>query len=390
MFFIILAVFLSLSLIVFFHEFGHFIFCQIFFVRVEEFGFGYAPRMIGLVKRDGKWKVFFGKQVPKGEELGTIYSLNWIPFGGFNRIKGEIGEERIESDSFAAKPWWQRSIIALGGVFFNIILTLLLFTFVFIVGSYQVLPEGQKVMAQDVFLQVVEVIENSPAKEAGLRLGDKILAVDGKRVDEVSAFQNYVKDKLGLPIKLIIKRGDKLLEIENVPLLAQEIFEDKTMSGAAIGIALVKVGRVSYRPFSAFWQAIKKTGLLFYQIVATIAGILKDLFIGQRVNVEVVGVVGLAALTGKIAQMGFVYLLQFVAIISLLIAFTQLIPFPAIDGGRIVFFILEGIRRKPIDRKIEAAINNIGFVALIILMLLITYQDITRLGSGFFDKILSQ
>jgi len=388
MFLIILAVFVSLSLLVFFHEFGHFIFCKIFNVRVEEFGFGYPPRLIGLVKTDQGTKIFFGKKIPPDKPLSTIYSLNLIPFGGFNKIKSEFGERQGDIDSFSAKPWWQRTIIALGGIFFNIILAIVLLTVVFSLGSYQVLPEGKNLPAKDISIQIVEVVKNSPAERANLNIGDKILAVDGRRVSEVSDFQNYVKDKLLTPIILKVQRDGKMLEIHITPASAEEIFQDKNLSGAAIGVALVRVGKISYLPPVAFWQAIKRTSFLFYQIAITIISLLKTLFAGERIGVGVVGVVGLAVMTGKIAQLGLIYLLQFVATVSILIAFTQLIPFPAIDGGRIVFFVLEGIRKKPINYKIEATINNIGFVLLIILMLFVTYKDIVRIDSGFFEKIL--
>ncbi len=188
---------------------------------------------------------------------------------------------------------------------------------------------------------------------------------------------------------MTIQRKGKILEIQVVPARAAEVFRDETLSGGAIGVGLVKVGRVSYSLPVAFWQAIKRTASLFYQIVATIIGLLKDLFVGKKVVLDAVGVVGLAAMTGKAAQMGITYLLHFLAIVSLLIAFTQIIPFPAIDGGRIIFYIIEGIRKKPVNYKIEAAVNNIGFVILIILMIFITYRDIIKIATGFFGTIFS-
>ncbi len=385
MLFVILAVFVSLSLLVFFHEFGHFIFSKLFSVQVEEFGFGYAPRMFGFVKVDGKWRFFWGKRIPVGKKIGTIYSLNWIPFGGFNRIKDEISAERKCLDSFSARPWWQKSVIGLGGIFFNIILTIILLTIVFTSGYYQTfLEEEVDIPVKNIAFQIIEVQKNSPADQAGLKPDDRILATDGNKFDKVPLFQTYVKNRLSVPITLTIQRKGKILEIQVVPARAAEVFQDETLSGGAIGVGLVKVGRVSYSPPVAFWQAIKRTVSLFYQIVATIIGLLKDLFVGKKVVLDAVGVVGLAAMTGKAAQMGITYLLYFLAIVSLLIAFTQIIPFPAIDGGRIIFYIIEGIRKKPVNYKIEAAVNNIGFVILIILMLFITYRDIIKIATGFF------
>lgn len=390
---IILLVVVSLSLIIFFHEFGHFVLSKIFGVKVEEFGFGYPPRLMGLVKIDGRYKFFWGKKIGlSGESLakvGTIYSINWIPFGGFNKLKGEEAGSEKSANSFQAKPWWQKSIIAMGGAGMNIFLAIILLSFVSTFGSYQeITPDifQKGLLVKDINIQVIAIKEASPAEKAGLKIGDKILAINGETVDEIEEVQNLIKDKIDEPVKIKIAREKSILEIEVVPQSAQKVFgsEETILNKGAIGIAMAKIGRVYYPLPAAIVNGFSKTFLLLGQIFQGLYLILRELFVHQKMIGETVGVVGLAVMISEAAQIGLVYLAQFLATISLLIAVTQIIPIPALDGGRILFCIIEGIRGKPIKPEIENKINSLAFTLLLILMVYITYKDLMRLGERFF------
>jgi len=381
------AIIISLSLLVFFHEFGHFIFGRILKMKIEEFGFGYPPRFCGIVKVDGRRKFFWSKEIPAGENRSTIYSLNWIPFGGFNRLKGEEAGTSTEVDSFCARPWWQRILVAFGGPIMNVVLAIILLCFAFSFGSYQeITPDilQKKFLVKDIGIRIVAIAPNSPAEKSGLKLDDQIISLDGQNFSEIPEIQNYVRDKLDQSIDLQVKRKDKILNFVVRPKLAKEIFKDESLSGAAIGIAMAKVGRVYYPPHLAIWYGISKTFVMLGAIITGLYEFFKALIVHQKMIAEAVGVVGLANLTAQAAQVGIVYLMQFVAIISLLLAITQLIPFPALDGGRALFFLIEGLRGKAVNPKIENAINSFGFTLLLILMVYITYRDLVRWGEQIF------
>ncbi len=391
----ILAVFLSLSTIIFFHEFGHFIFSRLIKIKVEEFGFGYPPRLVGLVKlkRTKKWKIFFGKEIPKEETASTIYSLNLIPFGGFNKIKGEevFQEEKIEPDSFYAKSWWQRLLSLSGGIVFNIILAMILTSIGFKIGipttEKNLLEKNLKI--KEVGIQIISIKRNSPANRAGLILGDIILKIDNYEFKEEKEMVDYIDKKANQEITLKVKRGRKELDFKVIPKPAQEVFspeelEGRELKGGVIGVSLAKVRIVSYPLHLAILKGIKTTFITFARIIQGVVLVLKELVIKQKMIGEAVGVVGIATFLGEAYQVGFIYLLQFVALISLAIAITQLIPFPALDGGRIIFVLIEAIRKKPIDRKIEAIVHQIGFTILLLLLVFITYRDLMRLGEKIF------
>ncbi|MCX7778838.1 MAG: RIP metalloprotease RseP [Patescibacteria group bacterium] len=389
----IAVVLISLSLIVFFHEFGHFIFSKLNRIKVEEFGFGYPPRIIGLVKlKNNHWKIFWGKKIPSEDLASTIYSFNWIPFGGFNKIKGEEGEADNEPDSFFAKPWWQRFFAISGGVIMNLVLAILLFSVGFNLGLPSIASQkdlGTHVRVKEVGIQIIALQKSSPAEKAGLVLGDFILKIDGKAFDQIEEIQNYIRAKTNQEIILTIKRGNKEKEVKIVPQLASEVFppellKNQNLKGGVIGITLAKVNFVSYPIPLAIWQAIKTTAIYVGRIIYGLYLTLRELIVRQKMIGEVMGVVGIGTFIGEVYQIGFVYLLQFLAVISVAVAVFQLIPFPALDGGRLLFLFIELLRGKPVSRKVEAIIHNLGFTFLLLLMAFVTYKDLMRLGEKIF------
>jgi len=385
---IALAIIISLSLIIFFHELGHFLVGRLFKIKVEEFGFGYPPRLFGLTKVGGKTKFFFGRREPK-KEHNTIYSFNWIPFGGFNRLKGEEAGGKKEADSFSAKPWWQRLLVTLSGAGMNVVLAIILLSATSALGSYQEITTetlNSHLIIKDVSIRVLTVAPGSPAALSGLKIGDSLISLDKNKFGDIPDLQAYFKSKVNQPVDLQIKRGSTSLNIMVRPKLAREIFNDPTLEGGAIGVVIAKVGRVYYPIPSALWNGLSKTFLLLGSIVKGFYLFFKELIFHQKMIAEAAGVVGLASMTAEAARLGIIYLMQFVATISLLIAITQLIPFPALDGGRGVFFLIEGIFRKPVKAQIENAVNNVGFTLLLILMIYVTYKDVLRLGVHWFHN----
>lgn len=392
--FTFLVIVISLSIIILFHEGGHFIFSRLVGIKVEEFGFGYPPRIIGIVKIKStkKWKIFFGKRVPPIEEIdSTIYSLNWIPFGGFNKIKGEE-EENKEPDSFFIKPWWQKFLSLIGGAIMNIVLAIIIFSICFNVGIPSIAEKkelGKGIKITEVGIQIVSLYKSSPAEKAGLSLGDFILKIDNQTFKEEKEIQDYINSKTNQEIVLTIKRGKEEKEIKVVPKPADEVFppellKDKEIKRGVIGVSLAKIDLVKYPFYLAIFEAIKTTFLYFFRIISDIYLILKELIVHQKMVGELMGVVGIGTFIGEVYQIGFVYFLRFLAVISIAVAVFQLIPFPALDGGRLIFVLIEGIRKKPINRKAEIMIHNIGFILLLILMVFITYKDLMRLGEKLF------
>jgi regulator of sigma E protease len=370
MFLVTVAIFLIiLGLLVFVHEFGHFISARKLGMKVEEFGFGFPPKI---------WS-------KKGKD-GVIYSINAIPLGGFCKIKGEDGENRAELDSFGSKKPWRRAIVLSAGVAMNFLLCAVLLSIGFLIGlpqavDQQALDQG---IVKDYKIQIVSMLDDKPAKAAGLEIGDQILSVDGQDLKGVKNIVAYTSSKMGQKLTYTIVRNKEILnkEIEIV---------DIGQGKGGIGVGLVETGIVSYPIHKAIWNGFKLTGNLTKEFVFAFGNIIKNLIIGKPVGVQVSGPVGIAVLTGQVAKLGFIYLLQFTALLSLNLAIINFIPFPALDGGRLLFLAIEKIRRKPVSQKIEAVVHGLGFALLMILIVIITFQDVMRyvnfgkIFGGFFQ-----
>jgi regulator of sigma E protease len=370
---------LVLSLLVFVHEFGHFWTARRFGVKAEEFGFGFPPRAFGVYKsKDGKWKKVIGRKEVQ-DAADTVYSVNWIPLGGFVRIKGEEGDNENDPDSFAGKKIWKRAIILSAGVIMNIVLA----AFLFSIGSMTGIPKaltddiGDNAIISDKKLQIVEVLPGSPAQEAGLQMADVIVSIDGQKFEEISEVQQYVDDHRDEDLKYEIRRGSKILAFDIEP----EALEGSEREGA--GVALTATGLVRYPFFTAIWEGIKTTVFLTISIIVALAVLIKGLIVGDSgVAGQVAGPVGIASLTGQVADMGFAYLMQFVALLSINLAIINFIPFPALDGGRVLFLIIEKIKGRPVKKETEALFHNIGFIILLLLILVVTFQDVIRFFPG--------
>ena len=381
--FIFLAI-VGLSIVVFFHELGHFILAKIFKIRVEEFGFGYPPRVCGFVrssKKKFRFKFFWSKNEPLEAKTRTIYSLNWIPFGGFNKLKGELGgKSNDDPDSFFVQVWWKKALVAVGGILMNIFLAFFIFALCYFVGLPQDIEQinGGKIL-RPVGIQIGMVMPNSPADQAGLKIGDVILSLDGQEFKQVKEIQDYIEIKLNQSLEIKVERQKEIIsQVVNV-VPSEQIFDDMKESRGVIGIALSQTVIVSYPWHQSIILGVKTTISLTGRLFQGLWLILKNLVVHQQMIGQLLGPVGITTMASDMARVGFIYLLQFIGLLSVAIGVFQVIPFPALDGSRIVFSIIEGVRRKPISSKIELISINIGFYLLLLLLLFITVREIFNL-----------
>jgi regulator of sigma E protease len=376
---------LVLSILVFAHELGHFFTARRFGVKAEEFGFGFPPRGIGVYKnKHGKWRFVYGNKSVESLETNedeslhpapksTVYSLNWLPLGGFVKIKGENGEGENEKDSFAYKKIWQRVIILAAGVTMNVVLAWVLFSAGYMIGMPQSTDSiGKNAVVSEPQVMIAAVLPNSPASIAGLKEGDAVLRINNQIVASDKALQDAVAQSNGQAATLLIKREGAEKTITVTPVA-------KDGDRATIGVAIFSAGLVHYPFFSALVEGAKTTGWMIKEIFSAFGNLIKDLFQGHQVGDQFAGPVGIANITGQAARLGFSYLLQFIALLSLNLAIINILPLPALDGGRILFLLIEKIKGKPVKKEVEAVIHNIGFILLITLIIFITYRDIIKL-----------
>jgi regulator of sigma E protease len=336
-----------LSVLIIVHELGHFFAAKATGVPVEEFGIGFPPRIYGR-----KWR-------------GTIYSINWIPFGGFNKIAGEVDPKVPKG--LASRGYGVRLLVLSGGIIMNLLLP-----FVLLAVAYMV---PHDVVSGQVVVQ--EVAPDSPAEMAGIQAGDIITGINDREVQNGGDIGRYIQLNLGEDITLTLEHSDTTTA--TVTLTPR--WRPPEGEGA-VGISYRTEDAVtvseSYPPWEAIpigaRSCIEALGLYKNGIVGMILG---------TIPFEPAGPVGIVQVTGEVAHSGISPVLELTAFISIAIAITQLIPFPALDGGRMVFVILEWVRRgKRVSARTEGIVHSIGFVILLGLLVLITYQDIFRWISG--------
>ncbi len=348
---IVLYVIVGLSILILVHELGHFFAAKIFGVKVKEFGLGYPPRI-------------FSKKY--GE---TEYSINALPFGGFVKIHGEDAVSIDKSDpdykrSFAYQKPWKRSVIILAGVFMNILLGWFLLSIVFMVGA----PKH---------LGVASVIEKSPAAEVGIEASDIIVGLEtnNKSLSDpisVDDFIDVINKNKGEKVTLSIQRGE---EIFRKKVLARE---NPPKGEGSLGVALVDMGIEKRGFLGSIFYGIKTTGSILKRVAIGFYKIITGIFTNPKIVKNVAGPIGIFMITKQTGSVGFIYLVQFIALISLNLVILNSLPFPALDGGRFLFILIEKIKGSPVSRKLQAGINVTGFLLLIILMILVTIKDITN------------
>jgi regulator of sigma E protease len=357
-----------LSLLVFVHEAGHFFMAKKMGMKVDEFGFGFPPRLWGI------------------QRGGTTYSINWIPLGGFVKIKGESGEHRGDSDSFASKKIWQRLVVLVAGVVMNLLLACVLLSAGFMVGLPSIVDEQTPSYAHVSGKQVsvMTVVPGSPAEAAGIASGDTIVLIDGTPYDDAAAAREHISSSGDTGVDMVVKRQDGTSVMMHV--VAQDI---ASVGVHGIGVGLLTTATVSFSPLYAMYHGAIATAQYTIEVVKAFAGLIRNLVVEQTVSVELSGPVGIAVMTGQAAAMGIVYLVQFAALLSINLAVLNVLPFPALDGGRVLFLVIEKFRGRPVDEKVEAMVHNLGFALLMILVALVTYRDFVKFGGQIIGTLKS-
>ena len=374
-----------LAVLVISHEFGHFIAAKKTGMGVHEFGFGFPPRFLGIqfkkkntllpIGKKLSWRFVWGNRDlnENDEEYGTVYSLNWLPLGGFVKIKGENGDEENAPDSFAAKKYWQKSLVLCAGVIMNVLLAMVLLTAGYMVGLPQTIDNMSDVsQIADRRIEILQTIPGKPAEQAGIQAGDVILQVGDLQNPRLKELQNYVDEHKSETLLVRIKRNNDILEKQIKPA----VYSDTGKGG--FGIAIAEMGTIRYGFFKSIWEGIKATFWYLKEIIIAFYLLIKGLFAGNGAGDAVSGPVGVAVMTGRVAKMGWIYLIQFAAMLSLNLAVFNILPIPALDGGRLLFVTINKLRGKAVSQKVENIFHTVGFALLMLLVIVVTVRDINN------------
>ncbi len=352
-----------LFVLVLVHELGHFLVAKKTGMRVDEFGIGFPPRLLG---------------VRKGE---TVYTLNAVPLGGFVKIFGEDAEEGVEDTdrarAFGSRPLWAQALVLIAGVTANVLFAWLLFTLAFTMGMKTAVSEEEA--SATAALTVLSVLPDSPAEKAGIAVGDVIQKVkneNGHPVDQLfpSTVSGFIQEYTEVTLTTVRGDEEKTYTLSSTQGLVEGAPEKKI-----VGITMGLIEEVKKPFFTALYDAGIHTVVSMGAIVVGIFDLLRDTFFFKADFSQVAGPVGIAGLVGDAASLGVSSLLIFTAFISLNLAVINILPFPALDGGRLLFVCIEALKGSPVSSRIAGATNAVGFFLLIALMLVVTYNDILRL-----------
>jgi regulator of sigma E protease len=360
----LLAFILVLSVLVLVHEAGHFFVAKWMGIKVEEFGFGFPPRV-------------FGKKF--GE---TVYSINALPIGGFVKLFGEDeaggGSIRIKQQassvkkdrrSFISRNPWQRAAIVVAGVVMNFILAV-------VILSYMYGVHGVPTPGKDVY--VAGVAKGSPAAAAGLKEGEKILSVNSVQITSTEQVISYTKNHLGEKLTVVVqeKNGKK-----NTLFITPRVKYPANQGPMGVVISQ-NVSVKKYPWYEAPYIGLRESLKTSWMIVQGLGTIIVQLITQHSVPADVAGPIGIAQLTGQTVKYGFDAVLSLVALLSLNLAIMNVLPIPALDGGRLFFILIEGVTGKKVSPKVESYTHSIGMAVLLFLILLITFHDLFRVFTG--------
>lgn len=336
----IIATIFVIGLLVFFHELGHFITAKLVGMKVHEFALGFGPKLIS--KQSGE----------------TLYSVRAIPLGGFNKIAGMDPDDEQDEFSFNAKPIWARMLVIVAGPIMNFLLPILLFLIVFL-GSGIDTPSDQAIIGS--------ILPNRPAAQVGLAAGDRILSVNDTQIDSWRQFVSVIQVSAGKQLVIAYERDNQRGNVTITPE-----FDPKANRGIIGVVPLI----INYHP-----GPLEAASLAVQQVYAIGVSMLSGIgqMISGRAPADVAGPIGVAQMAGQVAQLGILPLLQFAAFLSINLGLINLLPVPVLDGGHIVTLAVEAIRGKPLSAQKMQYIQMIGFTLLMLLMLLATFKDLTRL-----------
>jgi len=351
----ILSFLVVLGLLIFVHEFGHFICAKLFGIKVLKFSLGFGPKVTGF---------------QRGE---TEYLLSAFPLGGYVKMLGEQNGEEVapedEARSFAKKPVWQRFIVVAGGPVFNLVFAVFLFFLVFAING----------LPQPVDNTVIGgVSADSPASRAGLEPGDIILSINGIKTEKWLEVANLISASNGEPVLLLVERNGEQLELTGQP----EVKPSRNIFGEEIGkrfmLGIARSDEVVYEKIS-LWQALtagfSQTWTFIYLTLLGIVKMIQSIIPASELG----GPILIAQLAGKQLEAGWINLIYFMGLISVNLGILNLFPIPILDGGHLMFFTYEALRRRPMSEKTKEICQQLGLVILVSLMVFVFYNDITRL-----------
>ena len=342
----IIAFIFVFSILIFFHEFGHFIAAKASGVKVYKFAFGFGPRLLGFTKNQ------------------TEYLICLIPLGGYVKMAGEMGQEDVkkiseeevpEEQRFDKKRLGIRALIVALGPFMNIATAVVIFSLIFFVNGIPMVTN-----------YVSTVVEDRPAEQAGIFSGDKIIAINSIKMEDPKKIANIINKSSGEELQITLDRGG-----ENIDVFVIPEYDDNYKKGL-IGITFeISVEKINI--FSAFSKGIITTGniikLIFFNIIEMITG---------KIPLEIAGPLGIAQMTGEAAKLGFINLLYFTAILSIFIGLFNLLPIPILDGGHLLILVIEKLRGKPLEPEKINFMYLIGISLIIVIFIIATYKDILR------------
>jgi len=343
----LLAFIFVFSILVFFHEFGHFISAKLSGVRVLKFAFGMGPKILSFNRNE------------------TEYMICLVPMGGFVKIAGEIGqldsevlaEEKIpENQRFDRKPFWTRIFIIIFGPIMNIIISLLIISLVLFINGVPTISNS-----------IYSVIKDGPAEEAGFMAGDIIIAIDSIEIKGYQNISEIINKNIDKNIKITIERNEEILDLYVTPQYDEDY--NRGMIGIEFEVIVQKINL-----FTALGKGIITTKniikLIFSNTLEMITG---------KVPLEIAGPLGIAQMSGEAAKLGWLNLLYFTAILSIFIGLFNLLPIPALDGGHIIILTIEKLRGRPLEAEKMNFIYLIGLSIIVFIFIFATYKDIARI-----------
>jgi regulator of sigma E protease len=342
----ILIFFTVLAILVLVHELGHFLTAKAFGIKVLEFGVGFPPRLFAF---------------RRGE---TSYSINLLPLGGFVRLLGE--DDPSEPRSFASKGAGTRAIILCAGSFMNILLPLLIFTALFMIP--------QKIVTGNVMVR--EVVQDSPAHVAGLLVGDVVIEAGGRTIENARDLAYAIQLNLGTNMSWLVERSDMQKDLTLIPRLNYPQGQGPT----GIMIETINAQEISrsYPP----WKAIPMAGKHIIEVMVAFKNEVLRWILGKS-QPQLAGPIGIAQMTGEVARSGLFPLLEFMSLLSINLAIINILPIPMLDGGKLLFVVVEWLRRgKRIAPEKERLVHGLGFALLIGAIILVSYYDLVRIFQG--------
>ena len=359
----IFAVVPVLGFLIFIHELGHFLAAKWMGVRVLEFGFGYPPRMIKLFERDG-----------------VEYTLNWLPFGGFVRMAGEDGDEDDPHALPNVAPW-RRIIVMAAGPAMNLLTAVFIFALLMMAGVPSLTKDPNSLP-----VEIMSVVPDSPAAQAGLQPGDVIIAINGDPIAGVENVKKVIDQNAGTEVTMVVRRGDEEITVTLRPRLPEEIPPGQGATGVQIQplTSSEDFEVVRYGPLEALIGGVQMTWRTIMLMITGLAQLIRGLISPDVPSPEggVGGLVAIGRITAEVARQGWRDLLNLTAFLSINLAILNLLPIPALDGGRIIFALAEMISRRRIPPEKEALIHMAGFILLIGFMIIVTFMDISNWIAG--------